>query len=295
MREWRVGNGRRFVLDHPVVMGVLNVTPDSFSDGGWYLDAGLAAARARVMASEGAHIIDIGGESTRPGAARVGAEEQVARVVPVVRALRADTGFREVAISVDTTLADVARAASDEGADIINDVSAGTEGECIFAPVADRSLGVILMHRLRPPGEDTYSDRYPRPPAYRDVRAEVGFFLRERVTAAVASGIQESAIAIDPGLGFGKDVAQNLQLIAPPADVAGLGLPVVSALSLKSFVGGVMCGSGGNIPPSDRLPGTLALSVLHRIAGASVFRVHDVAQTLGALRAADAARSVWTR
>ena len=111
MREWRVGNGRRFVLDHPVVMGVLNVTPDSFSDGGWYLDAGLAAARARVMASEGAHIIDIGGESTRPGAARVGAEEQVARVVPVVRALRADTGFREVAISVDTTLADVARAA----------------------------------------------------------------------------------------------------------------------------------------------------------------------------------------
>lgn len=295
MREWRVGNGRRFGLDGPVLMGVLNVTPDSFSDGGSYLDAGRAAARARAMASEGAHIIDIGGESTRPGAARVSAEDQIARVVPVVRALRADAGFREVAISVDTTLAHVARAVSDEGADIVNDVSAGTEDSSLLPLAAERSLGVILMHRLRPPGEDTYSDRYPRPPAYSDVRAEVGGFLRQRVTQAMASGIQECAIAIDPGLGFGKDVAQNLQLIAPPADVAGLGLPVVSALSLKSFVGSVMCGGGGNIPPSDRLPGTLALSVLHRIAGASVFRVHDVAQTLGALRAADAARSVWTR
>lgn len=293
---WQLAHHRQLVLDRPRIVAILNLTPDSFADGGALPTVPAAVAHARACLAQGADMLDLGGESTRPGATRVSAAEQIARVVPVLSALRSDSAFDCVPISVDTTLTAVAAAALAAGADAINDVSAGLEGGPeLFALLAARRAGVILMHRLRPPESDQYSDRYPAAPAYSTdpaappsaVVAPVTAFLRERALAAEAAGIAPSAIVLDPGLGFGKSVAQNLALIRATPALADLGYPILSALSRKSFVGRV--GLQRDSAPSERLEATLALSVVHLAAGAHLFRVHDVAPHASALRAARAA------
>lgn len=266
-------------------MAILNVTPDSFAAGSRLGSPEAGAEAARRAADEGADALDIGGESTRPGAGRVDAAEQVRRVVPAIEAVR-HAGIT-LPITVDTTLASVAAAALDAGADGVNDVSGATEDAGMLPLVAQRRCGLVLMHRLLPPGTDSYSDRYERDPAYADVGAEVRAWLAARLAAAVEAGVDPRAVALDPGLGFGKGVADNLRLIGSTPTLASLGRPVVSALSRKSFVGRVSLGRDSD--PSERLEGTLALSVVHLAAGARVFRVHDAAAHRRALDAAWAA------
>jgi dihydropteroate synthase len=278
-RRWRIGPDRWIDLQRPAVMGILNVTPDSFSDGGRHADPAAAVDAAAAMVAAGAAIIDVGGESTRPGAARVPAAEQIDRVAPVVAAVAARF---EVAVSIDTTLGPVARAALDAGARIVNDVSAGTEDPDLLAAAADHDAGLVLMHRLRPPEEDSYSDRYLEPPVYDDPVATVAEFLRQRIAAAEAAGVPAAAIAVDPGLGFGKSVADNLALVARGERLLALGRPVLSGSSRKSFVGAV----AGRPDPADRLAGSLAVAVLHTLAGARILRVHDVGPHVEALAAA---------
>jgi dihydropteroate synthase len=286
---WRLGRGKVLALDRPRVMAVLNVTPDSFSDGGSFGAVEEVVAAARRAVEDGADVLDVGGESTRPGALRVGAAEQMARVAPVIAALRRDLSLSGVPVSVDTTRAEVARAALDAGADAVNDVSAGMEDEAMLGLCADRGAGIVLMHRLVPPGQDSYSDRYRQPPRYADVVAEVRAFLEERAEEAIKRGVRPEAIAIDPGLGFGKTVAQNLELVRRTWELAELGYPVVSGASRKSFVGRV---SGmGEAPAAERVGGSVAFSVAHYLAGATVFRVHDVLEQCRGLTAVHAIKT----
>lgn len=270
-------------------MFILNVTPDSFSDGGRYADTGAAADAAARAVTDGACIIDIGGESTRPGARSVSSADQAARVVPVIRAIRAmRSEAANVIITVDTTLSDVARAALDAGADAINDVSAGTDDSMMFALAAERGAGVIVMHRAARPRDDRYSDRHESPLMTGDVVSTVREYLRERAAAAEAAGIAAdvrdgaTSLVVDPGLGFGKTVEQNITLLHRTTEIAE-GRPVLSALSRKSFVGRVSLQRDSE--PSERLAGTLALTLAHYEAGARIFRVHDVAPLAEALRA----------
>lgn len=284
---WRVSDRCTLDLSVPRVVAILNVTPDSFADGGRLGSPELVAAAAERAVRDGAAMLDVGGESTRPGAARVSAAEQIARVVPAIRALRAR--LPQTPISVDTTLAEVANAALDAGADAINDVSAGEEDDAMLALAAKRRAGIILMHRLRPPGSDSYSDRYANAPAYNGAQGVVGevrAYLAKRMAEAIAAGIAQEAIVLDPGLGFGKSVEQVLELIRGTPVLRALGRPIMSALSRKSFVGRV--GLGRDSEPAERLAPTLALSVLHLGFGASLFRVHDVREHVEALAAARA-------
>jgi dihydropteroate synthase len=293
---WVCGT-RSIALDRPSIMAIINVTPDSFSDGGLVTTADDAARAAERMVNEGADAIDVGGESTRPGAARVPAEEQIRRVVPSIAAIRQALGgdrttrAGRVVISVDTTRTEVAQAAIDAGADAINDVSAGREDAEMFALAATSRVGLVLMHRLVTPEQDSYSDRYQRAsePRYSDVVGEVREFLHERAAAAMAAGVARESILLDPGLGFGKTVEQNLRLVAAGAAVTG-GFPVLSALSCKSFVarvsGAMEAATGEPRSPRERLAGTLGLSVLHLTLGARLFRVHDVRAHREALDAA---------
>jgi len=280
-------------LDQPRIIAIINLTPDSFYDGGAIGDptsdpAPALHAAARAVA-DGADILDLGAESTRPGASSVDESTQIARLLPVIRAIRAsrDPALAKIPISVDTTRSTVARAALDAGADIVNDVSAGTDDAQMLSVMAASQSGVILMHRLVKPAQDRFSDQYAQPPRYQDVVAEVGDYLRQRVRAATDAGVRADSILIDPGLGFGKSVEDNLVLIRGTPrllDIARQGAPVaglLSALSRKSFVGRVSLGRESQ--PSERLPGTLALSVAHLIAGANVFRVHDVKEHVKAL------------
>jgi dihydropteroate synthase len=275
-------------------MAILNLTPDSFSDGGrlpTVRDALIAAAKA---VEDGAAMLDLGGESTRPGAVSVADDEQISRVVPVVRAIRSAGGALDgIPISVDTTRASVAVAALEAGADAVNDTSAGTDDPEMFAAVARTGAGIVLMHRARPPAEDSYSDRYLRPPRYVDVVDEVGMYLRGRLAAAASAGIAPESVVIDPGLGFGKSVEQNLELIGRTGELLRLGRPVVSGASRKSFVGRVSTGTTSQ--PRDRLAGSLAVTVAHRLAGASIFRVHDIAEQSAALRVAEAVQRAEKR
>lgn len=286
MQAWQIAPRRVLTLDRPRIMAILNVTPDSFADGGRYASAHHAAQAADHAAHAGADLIDVGGESTRPGAARVDDEEQVKRVVPVIEQIRRGAGpAAACAISIDTTRARVARAALDAGADIVNDTSAGTDDPAILGLCAQRGCGVILMHRAREPAADRYSDAYDREPDYPGgVVACVDRFLRERVDVAEGAGVDPRAIMLDPGLGFGKNVEQNIALIEGTPALLALGLPVLSALSRKSFVGRVSLGRDSL--PHERLAGTLALSVEHLRLGARVFRVHDVPEHAQALAAA---------
>lgn len=283
--RWEVGGGRAIGLSGPVVMGILNVTPDSFSDGGEHSGVEAAVARAAAMAGEGAAIVDVGGESTRPGAARVDDREQIRRVVPVIEGI-VSAG---VVVSVDTTRAAVARAAIDAGAGIVNDVSGGREEPAILGVCAGAGVGVVLMHRLRAPGEDRYSDAYDADgaPDYSGaggvveaVRAALG----ERMAAAEAAGVSRGAIVLDPGLGFGKTVAQNFELVAGARRLLGLGRPLLSGASRKSFVGR----AAGVEAPRERVAGTLAVSVAQFLAGVRLFRVHDVRAHVEALAVAAA-------
>jgi len=278
---WTFGCGRELSLDRPRVMAILNVTPDSFSDGGRLCTLEAVVEAARQAEREGADVLDVGGESTRPGARRVPAGEQIRRVVPAIEAIR--RAGVSVPISVDTTLSEVAEAAGQAGAEIVNDVAAGGEDERMFSVAAARGMGMVLMHRLRPPGEDAYSDRYESPPQYRDVVEDVRAYLSGRVAAAREAGIAASSILVDPGLGFGKSVDQNLKLISGTGRFVGLGVGVLSALSRKSFVGRVSLGRDSD--PSERLEGSIGLSLVHLVFGARVFRVHDVGAQVRALRA----------
>jgi dihydropteroate synthase len=254
-----------------LVMGIVNVTPDSFSDGGRYLAPDAAIAHGRELRAAGADILDVGGESTRPGAAAVDAAEESARVLPVIEALTAD-GAR---VSVDTSKPDVAEAALAAGAEIVNDVTALAD-PAMTAVCADARCGVVLMHMKGTPR--TMQDD----PTYDDVVAEVRGFLADRLEAAVADGIDRERIWIDPGIGFGKTVEHNLELIARLDRIADLGRPVVVGASRKNFIGAIT-----GRPVDERLGGSVAAGVVAAANGAAVLRVHDVAATVEALRVAD--------
>jgi len=243
-------------------MGVLNVTPDSFSDGGLYQDAGAAVARAEQMVSEGADVIDIGGESTQPGAAAVPLAEELRRTVPVVRRLAKSL---RVPISIDTSKADVAERALDAGAAIVNDVTALRGDPRMASVVARYRASIILMHMA---GTPRTMQRHPR---YRDVVREVATFLRRQAKQAQNAGISRSHILIDPGLGFGKTVTHNLLLMRHLSRFVSLGLPVVIGPSRKSFIGKTL---GADI--GDRLVGTLACVASGCWWGVAMVRVHDV-------------------
>ena len=279
--SWRISAKRTLSLDQPRLIGVLNVTADSFSDGGAYGSVAEAVDHGRRMLEDDACVIDVGGESVRPGASRVGSQEQIDRTIPVIERLRAES---DVPISIDTTRAAVAEAALEAGADIINDVAAGTEDEGIFELAARRGCGLVLMHRLRSPEADSYSDRYVEAPVYDDVVAAVRDFLLERCGVALERGVEPSSIVIDPGLGFGKTVEQNYRLIGGIGELVATGYPVLSAASRKSFLGSVT----GVTRPRDRVAASVAISVAHWMAGVRLFRVHDVAAQRQALAVAAA-------
>jgi len=255
------------------LMGVVNVTPDSFSDGGLYLDPEAAIAHGRELAEAGAEILDVGGESTRPGAEPVGEEEELRRVVPVIRGL-AGSGRR---LSVDTSKAPVAAAALDAGAEIVNDVTALRGDPEMASLCAERGATVVLMHML---GEPRTMQQDPR---YDDVVTEVKAFLAERLEAAVTAGIDEERVWLDPGIGFGKTGAHNMELLRRLGELRKLGRPLVVGTSRKSFIGKV-----DGSPADQRLGGTIASSVLAAADGADVLRVHDVAEVRQALTVAAA-------
>jgi dihydropteroate synthase len=255
-------------------MGILNVTPDSFSDGGLFLDADAAVDHGRRMAEEGAAILDIGGESTRPGSDSVPEDEELRRVLPVVERL-AGTGAR---ISIDTTKSGVARAAIAAGASIVNDVSAFRFDPELPGVVAEAGVDCCLMHML---GEPRTMQDDPR---YDDVVSDVRTFLEERLAFAVAQGVDEERVWLDPGIGFGKTVEHNLELLRRLDEIVAIGRPVVIGTSRKSFLGKL----AGGRDAGHRLPGTIATNVLALERGATVFRVHDVAQNADALNVAAA-------
>jgi dihydropteroate synthase len=252
-----------------VLAGILNVTPDSFSDGGSFASVESAVAHARKLVHDGATIVDVGGESTRPGAQAISAEEQIERVVPVIH------GIREVSdcvLSIDTTSARVAQAAIEVGAQIINDVSAGQDDPQMFELAASSGVGLVLMHRLLPPRNDVYSDQYAHAPHYEDVASDVLEWLLVRVQHAKDQGVSPSAIAIDPGLGFGKSVEQNMRLADEVNTFVASGYPVFVGASRKSFVGAVT----GIANPNERDEASAAIARTMLEGGAQVFRVHDV-------------------
>ncbi|MHC5005365.1 MAG: dihydropteroate synthase [Planctomycetota bacterium] len=247
---------------------------------GWRRPAD-AVEHAMRLVEAGADVIDVGGESTRPGAERVDPDEQIGRTAPVIEAVRRRT---DVAISIDTTRAAVAAAALDAGAEIVNDVSAAREDPDLTGLVARRGCGLILMHRAAPPEQDSYSDRYDRPPEYADVTGEVAAFLADRLAAVVTTGVAPDRVALDPGLGFGKTVEQNYRLIAETGRLLDLGRPLLSAASRKSFIGA----RAGVAEPDRRDAASVAVSVAHWLAGVRLFRVHDVAMHREALLVAAA-------
>ena len=254
------------------VMGVVNVTPDSFSDGGRFLDADAAIAHGDRLAQEGADILDVGGESTRPGAEPVGEREELARVVPVLDGLAASSG---AALSIDTSKVGVARAAIEAGATVVNDVTAFRAEPGLAALVAERGVRCCLMHML---GDPRTMQKSPR---YGDVVAEVKAFLEERMAFAVTEGVAEERILLDPGIGFGKTLEHNLELLRRLDELVAIGRPVVVGTSRKSFLGAI---TGREV--GERLPGTIAANVLALERGATVFRVHEVAPLRDALQVA---------
>jgi dihydropteroate synthase len=256
----------------PKLMGVVNVTPDSFSDGGRYLDADAAIAHGVELVRDGADILDIGGESTRPGAEPVEWEEEVGRVEPVVAGLAG-----KATLSVDTSKAAVAMAAIDEGASIVNDVTALRGDPEMASLCAEREVGVVLMHM---PGDPRTMQDDPR---YEDVVDDVKAFLAERLEFAVSQGIAEDKIWLDPGIGFGKTLEHNLELLRRLGELRELGRPLVIGTSRKSFIGAV-----DRSAVEDRIGGTIASSVLAVAEGADVLRVHDVAEMSQAVRVAGA-------
>lgn len=267
-------------------MGVVNATPDSFSDGGEHFAAPDAVAHGRRLIAEGADLLDVGGESTRPGAAPVPVEEELRRVLPVVRALAP-----LAPVSIDTRHAEVAAAALDAGAAIVNDVSAFAD-PAMAALVARRGVECVLMHMRGEPA--TMQDD----PRYGDVVAEVSAFLESRAKAAEAAGVRHEKILVDPGLGFGKSFEHNVDLLRALPRLARLGWPLLVGSSRKSFVGRLLDDGTGLPGPRQRLEGDLALALHAATSGAAVVRVHDVAPTVRALRVMDRITGrmpLWTR
>lgn len=250
-------------------MGVVNVTPDSFSDGGMYLDPAAAIAHGEELVGDGADLLDVGGESTRPGAEAVSAEEELRRVLPVIEGLAGGGAV----ISIDTSKAAVAEAALDAGAEIVNDVTALRGDLEIGALCAERGAGLVLMHMLGDPRTMQES------PAYDDVVDDVKAFLAERLEVAIAAGVDEERVWLDPGIGFGKTLEHNLGLLRRLGELRELGRPLVIGASRKSFIGKI-----DGSPVGERLGGTIAASVLAAAEGADVLRVHDVAEMAQALK-----------
>lgn len=264
-------------LSRPLLMGVLNITPDSFSDGGQFVEPRVALERARVMVDEGAGMIDVGGESTRPGAETVAASEEAARVVPIIRLLKSELA---VPVSVDTRKAEVARAALDAGADVVNDVS-GLDDPEMGRVVADAGAGLVLMHMRGTPATMQQN------PSYQDVAAEVRDELALSLRRALDAGVQTARIVLDPGIGFAKNQGHNLRLLAQLGVVAGLGRPLLLGVSRKAFIGALL----GGVEPARRAVGTAAACVVGLLAGVRIFRVHDVAVVREALVVAEAIRA----
>ena len=260
--------GRVLGLERPVVMGVLNVTPDSFSDGGKFVRLDEAVERGVQMAEEGAAIIDVGGESTRPGAQAVGLDEELRRVIPVIARLHSRT---QAILSVDTSKPEVMHAAAAAGAAMINDVRALREPGALEAAVMS-GCAVCLMHMLGEPR--TMQDA----PSYEDVVAEIRQFLEQRVQACLSAGLPAERIVLDPGFGFGKTPAHNLELLRRLKELSVNGLPILAGLSRKSLVG-TLTGR----PPDERVYGSVAIAVVAALNGARILRVHDVAATVDAL------------
>ena len=290
LEEWTAGGGARFArrvreqlallsaprrpwagfdLDRPIVMGILNVTPDSFSDGGQWFDAERAVAHGRALLTAGADIIDVGGESTRPGAVELDPKEEILRVEPVVRAL-VEAG---AVVSIDTRHKVVMEAALDAGARIVNDVSALTHDAESAALIARRRASVVLMHMRGEPGN------MQRDPVYNSPLIEVLEFLKVRIEACIAAGIPSQNIAIDPGIGFGKLVSHNLELLSGISSFHTLGCGIVLGVSRKSTIARLSRGE----PPQARLPGSLAAALSAVQQGVQILRVHDVAETRQAL------------
>lgn len=255
-------------------MGILNVTPDSFYDGGAHAAVESAVAHGRRLLAEGADVIDVGGESSRPGAQPIGVDEECARVVPVIAALRRET---DRSISIDTTKAAVAAAALAAGADVVNDISAGRFDPAILDRAAERSAGFVLMHMQGTPATMQAA------PHYDDVVGEVVAFLRERAAAAVAAGVDAGRIWLDPGIGFGKRREHNLALLAHLPRLVDVGFPVLVGASRKRFLA-----ADEHDTPDDRLAASLAAASLAAANGAAIVRVHDVAATRRALALTDA-------
>ena len=272
--------GRILRLDRPQVMGIVNVTPDSFSDGGAHDTADAAVAHALRLVEEGADVLDIGGESTRPGAAEVEVEEELRRVVPVIERLAAQVA---VPISIDSSKPEVMRAAVQAGAGMINDVY-GLRREGALDAAAALGVPVVLMHMQ---GEPRSMQAAPQ---YDDVVGEVHRFLAERIFAAEMAGIPKQRIVVDPGFGFGKDTAHNLQLLAQFERFVELGVPVLAGLSRKRSIGELT----GRDVPADRVAGSVAAHLIAAQRGAAIVRVHDVAATVDALKVWNAVAAVPT-
>lgn len=267
--------GRNFLLGQRTwIMGILNVTPDSFSDGGLYLDKNKAVKRGLELAEEGADIIDIGGESTRPGSNSISTEEELKRIIPVLSDLREKT---DALISVDTTKSEVARAALDHGADIINDISALRFDPQMPPLAVNRDVPVVLMHMKGTPKTMQAN------PSYEDLLAEVKSFFKERLETAKTLGIKREKIIIDPGIGFGKGHNDNLLLIKNLRALEEFERPIMIGISRKSFIGKIL-----NLPVLERIEGTIASAVLSIIHGAHILRVHDVAPIKRAVLVAEA-------
>jgi dihydropteroate synthase len=266
-------------LGLPVVMGVLNVTPDSFSDGGLYLDVNAAVAHGEELVRDGAAIVDVGGESTRPGAEPVPVDEELRRVVPVVERLA------PAMVSIDTRKAGVAEAALGAGARLVNDVSAFRHDPAMAEVVATAGAGCCLMHML---GDDPRTMQ--KDPVYEDVVSDVKAFLEERLSFAVSEGVPEEKVWLDPGIGFGKTIEHNLELLRRLDEIVALGRPVVVGTSRKSFLGRLT-----GRPEREREAATIATNVIALERGASVFRVHDVRANVDALKVATATLArPWT-
>jgi dihydropteroate synthase len=268
-------NGKQHILGEKTwIMGVINITPDSFSDGGLYFDRKEAVKRGMELVKQGADILDVGGESTRPGSDAISPEEELKRILPVISEIREKT---DVLISVDTTKSEVAEAALEAGADIINDISAFRFDDRMPLIAIETSAPVILMHMKGVP-KTMQSNPY-----YEDLFQEIRCFLEERIATAEAYGIKKENIIIDPGIGFGKSLEHNLSIINNLNFLEELARPILVGISRKSFIGKIL-----NLPPQERVEGTIASAVLSVLKGAHILRVHDVEPVKRAITVAEA-------
>lgn len=279
-----IARGKNFIIgSRPWLMGVLNVTPDSFYDGGRFFEPQRAIERAFELAEQGIDILDIGGESSRPGSEPIPVEEELKRVIPVIKEIRPHL---KCLLSIDTTKALVAKAALEEGADIINDISALRADPEMSQLVARSQAGLVLMHMKGTPKTMQLN------PYYDDVIGEIASFFQERIAVALEAGIRKEQILLDPGIGFGKRLEDNLKLINGLDAFLFLNRPILIGLSRKSFIGQIL-----NLPPEERLEGTIASAVISFIRGALIFRVHDPLAISRALKVAQAiltCDSSWT-